>query len=317
MCGIAGVLDLSGRPVEPELVEAMAARLSHRGPDGRGLHTDGPIGLAHTRLSLIDLDGGAQPMTSEDGRVTVVFNGEIYNFRAVRTELEALGHRFRTRSDTEVIPHAVEEWGEAAVEKLRGMFAFAAWDARRHRLFLARDRLGIKPLYWFLEGQRFFFASELKALLPCARAPRRLDPIALHDYLSLLVPLAPRTLFESIWSLAPGTQLAVENGQVRERRYWVPSARPDPSLDERRALDRLDTTLDAVLADQVVADVPVGAFLSGGIDSSLLVAHLAARSAARHLHHRLRRLRARRGALRPRGRRAVRDAPSRAHRRGG
>jgi asparagine synthase (glutamine-hydrolysing) len=275
MCGIAGALDLSGSPIEPALVQRMTRSLSHRGPDDEGYWHNGATALGHRRLSILDLGGGHQPMGNEAGDVVVVFNGEVYNFAELRAELEARGHRFRSRSDTEVIPHAHEEWGDAAVERMRGMFAYAIWDARRRRLTLARDRLGVKPLYWARAGDRLLFASELKALLAGGAIERRLDLEALHDYLTLLVPLAPRTLFAGVSQLEPGTVLTVADGRLSLRRYWEPAITPDPHLGEARALAELEDRLREVLRDQVVADVPVGAFLSGGIDSSLLVSFLA------------------------------------------
>jgi asparagine synthase (glutamine-hydrolysing) len=275
MCGIAGALDLGGRDVDGELIGRMTRRLAHRGPDGEGTWSGGPVAFGHTRLSLLDLAGGAQPMGNEDGRVMVAFNGEIYNFAPLKRELESRGHRFRTRSDTEVIPHAWEEWGAGAVERLRGMFAFALWDGRSRTLTLARDRLGVKPLYYALDGERLLFGSELKSILASGLVARRLDAEALHDYLSLLVPLAPRTMYADVRALEPGAMLTVKDGQATLQRYYTPRIAPDPSLSEARALDELEARLDETLRDQVVADVPVGAFLSGGIDSSLLVAHLA------------------------------------------
>ena len=253
----------------------MTERLGHRGPDDRGIFQGEGVALGHTRLSLLDLAGGRQPMDDGRGEVTVVFNGEIYNFASLRAELEALGHRFRTRSDTEVIPHAWRQWGDGCIERLRGMFAFAVWDARTRTLVLARDRLGIKPVYWAVDGPRLVFASELKALFAGAYLPRRLDPEALHDYLTLLVPWAPRTLFAGVRALEPGALLTVRDGLYTPRRYWEPELRPDRALDEADALDAFEARLQETLRDQIVADVPVGAFLSGGIDSSLLVAHLA------------------------------------------
>ncbi len=275
MCGISGALDLAGRPIDPELVPRMNERLGHRGPDDRGLWEGDGVALGHTRLSLLDLDGGRQPMAGERGEVVVAFNGEIYNFASLRRELIARGHRFRTRSDTEVIPHAYQEWGLSSVERLAGMFAFALWDAPRRRLVLARDRLGVKPLYYARAGERLLFASELKALLVDGGIALRLDPEALHHYLGLLVPLAPRTLFEGVRALEPGSLLVIEDGRESHRRYWLPRILPDGALTEDEALDQLDSRLHETLRDQVVADVPVGAFLSGGVDSSLLVAYLA------------------------------------------
>ncbi len=275
MCGIAGSLALRGSAVEPGLVARMTARLAHRGPDDTGLFDGGACQLGHTRLSILDAGGGRQPMSNERGDVVVAFSGRVYNFAALRHELDGRGHRFRTRSDAEVIPHAYEEWGEAATERLSGMFAFALWDAARRRLVLARDRLGVKPLYYSLDGDRLLFASELKALLASERIERRLDPEALHDFLSLLSPPAPRALLAGLSVLEPGSTLTVTDGRVVLRRYFEPRLAPDDALDEASALGALEERLAAALRDQAIADVPVGAFLSGGIGSSLLVALLA------------------------------------------
>src|SRR5262245_37405623 len=210
MCGIAGIFHAdSGRPVSPDLVRRMNGSLAHRGPDGEGMYVDGPVGIAQRRLSIIDVEGGKQPIFNEDGRLAIVFNGEIYNFMGLRDRLVGLGHRFQTKSDTEVILHAYEEYGEACVRHLRGMFTFAIWDGPRRRLFLGRDRLGIKPLYYYWDGRSFLFGSEIKAILEDRSIERTIDPLALDDYLTYLYVPAPKTIFSKIRKLRPGHTLTV------------------------------------------------------------------------------------------------------------
>jgi asparagine synthase (glutamine-hydrolysing) len=241
------------------------------------------IGLAHTRLAIIDLATGAQPMFNEDGSVVVVYNGEIYNFRELRDELGARGHRFRSASDTEVIVHAWEEWREACVARFRGMFAFALWDAPRRTLFLARDRLGIKPLHHVIlpDGQ-LLFASELKALLAHPDLPRRIDPCAVEDYLAYGYVPDPKTIYRDVCKLPPGHWLSWQVGQrtPRQERYWQLRFAARERLTVRRAAGELLERLDEAVALRLVADVPLGAFLSGGVDSSAVVAMMSRRSAA-------------------------------------
>jgi len=253
----------------------MARTLDHRGPDGHGewLAPSGGCGLAHTRLSIIDIDGGHQPMASHDGRYVIVFNGEIYNYRALRGELDALGHRFETKSDTEVIIEAFRAWGPECLERFRGMFAFALFDSEAGELFLARDRTGIKPLYYFPGSAGFYFASELKAILAAEGVPRRLDYQALSDFLVLGYCLAPRTFFSDVRELIPGTWLKLGHDGIVSRRYWQWERAPE-DWDESTALDYTEKALVRSLEEHLVADVPIGAFLSGGIDSSLLIALL-------------------------------------------
>ena len=273
MCGIAGYLSKDpGAPAPRHVLEAMCDVMVHRGPDDQGLLVDGPLAMGMRRLSIIDVSGGHQPMFNEDGTVAVVQNGEIYNFQELRRDLEARGHRFRTNSDTEAIVHLYEEFGTRCAEKLRGMFAFAVWDAPRRRLLVARDRLGIKPLYWADDGRRLLFGSELKCLL-AAGIDREIDRQALHDYLTLTHVPAPATIFRSAQKLEPGTQLVAENGAVRIERYWQLDLTPDPALvDERRVLEELRERLDDAVRSHLVADVPLGVFLSGGVDSATMVA---------------------------------------------
>jgi asparagine synthase (glutamine-hydrolysing) len=275
MCGIAGILALQGgRPPGDDELRAMAAQLRHRGPDGEGFLRDGPVGLAHTRLSIIDLEGGAQPIHNEDRSVQVVFNGEIFNYVELRAELEEAGHRFSTRTDTEVMVHLYEDHGEDFVDLLNGQFAIALWDAARRKLVLARDRAGILPLFWAETGGRLLFASEVKALLPVLGAPR-LDPIALDQLMTFWSPISPRTLFEGVRELSPGQMMVVEEGRVRVRRYWdwcFPTS-PDEywRAPEAELAERLHELLVDATRIRLRADVPVGAYLSGGLDSSVLV----------------------------------------------
>lgn len=270
VCGICGGLDARG--FDRTALEKMAETLRHRGPDDEGFHTDGPLGLGFRRLSIIDLVHGNQPLANEDGSVRVVFNGEIYNFRQLRRELEAKGHQFATDTDTEVIVHLYEELGEDCVERLRGMFAFAVWDGQRDRLFLARDRLGQKPLFYWEEGDRFLFASEVKGILAHPSVDAELDATALHSYLALRFVPAPRSMFEGIRSLPPAHTMTVGSGGTRTRRYWDLSYRPKWSGSEDELTDRLEDRLRDSVQSHLVSDVPLGTFLSGGIDSGLMSA---------------------------------------------
>ncbi len=276
MCGITGILQFDGSPVsEPEL-HRMTDRLRHRGPDGAGYRIVGRAGLGHRRLSIIDLAGGAQPMSNEDGTVWITFNGEIYNYQELEPELRALGHRFRTSSDTEVIVHAYEEWGEACVERLRGMFAFAIWDQPRGKLFLARDRLGIKPLCYWQSPERFCFASELQAFEELDQPPRQIDLRAIDYYLELLYIPAPWSIFHGVRKLQPGHTLTVAaDGSMTERQYWKLQFHADESVGESEWIERLDAALAEAVRLHLIADVPVGSLLSSGLDSSLVTAYIA------------------------------------------
>jgi asparagine synthase (glutamine-hydrolysing) len=276
MCGICGVLSLDGVSPDLPLVRRMAGSLSHRGPDGDGFYSDGAIALGHRRLSIIDLATGDQPIFNEDGSVSIVFNGEIYNYQELRQDLVRKGHRFRTTGDTEVIVHLYEERGVDCVRELNGMFAFAIWDARRQQLFLARDPLGEKPLYYTTAGRQFLFASELKALLPSAEISRRIDPAALDDYLAYGYVPAPRTIYSGVAKLPAAHRLVVRDGVVDVSRYWYPWSGTRLDLSEAEAAGELRRLLADAVRLRLRSDVPVGAFLSGGVDSSLIVA-LAAR----------------------------------------
>jgi len=252
--------------------------LRHRGPDDEGLASSGAATLGARRLAIIDLARGHQPMASEDGRVVAVQNGELYNFREVREALAVRGHRFTTDNDTEVIPHAYEEWGDAFVERLRGMFAIALWDAGRERLVLARDRLGKKPLAYAVTDGGIAFASELQALLTLP-IDRAVDDEALRAYLTFGYIDAPRTAFRAIRKVRPGTVVAIARGAVTEQVYWRPTFTPKLALSEDEALERLRTTLTEAVRVRLISDVPLGVFLSGGLDSSTIVALMAQASA--------------------------------------
>ena len=277
MCGIAGMLAEPGRRADSRLLRAMTGILAHRGPDGDGHHEDGRVGLGHRRLSIIDLATGEQPMSNDDASVWITFNGEIYNYRELRRELEARGYRFRTASDTEVIIKAYEAFGPDCVGHLRGMFAFALWDARRRRLFLARDRAGIKPLVYAWNGRRLLFASELKALLQDPDLARELDSEALRDYLTFLYIPSPKTIFRGIRKLPPASYLLLDadGGEPEIRRYWQLEFRPEAGRGEAEWIEGLRAQLADAVQSHLVSDVPIGAFLSGGVDSGSVVALMA------------------------------------------
>jgi asparagine synthase (glutamine-hydrolysing) len=276
MCGITGFHHLSATSDPASLLSAMTASLQRRGPDAQAtwLSPSGETGLGHTRLSIIDLSCGHQPMSTEDGRYTIAFNGEIYNYAALREELMREGSRFRTHSDTEVLLEAYRRWGRESLERLHGMFAFALYDAHEDRLFLARDATGIKPLYIAQTGSGLFFGSEIKAVLAAPSVPRRLNPEALFDFLVLGYPILPKTGFADVQEMRPGTWIEVAGGKVTEGAYWR-WARNPVEMDEGEALERTEDALLKSLEEHLVSDVPLGAFLSGGIDSSLIVALLS------------------------------------------
>jgi asparagine synthase (glutamine-hydrolysing) len=274
MCGICGIHEReAGRPAVAGEAAAMLQAIVHRGPDDEGLHADGEIALGARRLSIIDLPGSHQPIMNEDGSVVVVFNGEIYNYRSLREGLRRRGHTLRTEGDTEVIVHLYEELGEDCVRELDGMFAFAVWDERRRRLLLARDRLGIKPLYYADHDGTLLFGSEIKAILRHPAAGAALDHDALAAFLLLKYAPAPRTFFAGISALPPGHLLVSDAGGVAVRRWWdVSFRRPSAPVTEHDAADGLRARLEEAVRSQLVSDVPFGAFLSGGVDSSTVVA---------------------------------------------
>lgn len=275
MCGIAGILSLNGVP-PPRMDElrAMARALHHRGPDGQGARVFGAVGLAHARLSIIDLAGGTQPMGNETEDVWVTFNGEIFNHVELRRSLQKQGHVFRTLSDTEVIVHLYEQYGEQFVEHLNGQFALGLWDTRRQRLVLARDRVGIRPLLYAQVGGRLVFASEAKSLFALPEIPRRIDPLALVQVFSLWGPIDGATAFEGIRSLPPGHTLCIDSRGIDLRRYWDWSFDPDAIIERRlgECADELKSLLIDAVRLQLQADVPVGTYLSGGLDSSVITA---------------------------------------------
>lgn len=271
MCGIAGILAPGG--AAPDTALAMATCIAHRGPDDATVWCDGPVGFGFRRLSIIDLDSGRQPIANEDGRVRVILNGEIYNYRELREELVASGHEFTTTSDTEVLVHLYEEMGTDLLERLRGMFALALWDEGRRRLFIARDHLGQKPLFWARRDDRFWFASEIKSILAVEDAFRRPNMQALHEYFSIRVVSEDRSMFEGVHKLPAGHFLEIEpGGEPQIRRYWGLRYDPKVELGEEEALDALDDQLREAVELHLVADVEVATYLSGGIDSGLVTA---------------------------------------------
>lgn len=300
MCGISGILDPTYQCSTQSQLQAMIDVMDHRGPDGSGVFLDGPVGLGHKRLSIIDLENGVQPMSCRNKRFWVTFNGEIYNFQEVRKELEQKGYRFKTRSDTEVILLAYEAYGEKCIEKFRGMFAFGIWDARKNSLLLARDRLGKKPLYYFYDGKKLIFASEIKSILQVSSIRRELDLDALKDYFTYLYVPFPKTIFKNIFKLPPAhfmrvqlvsspggamksvsaTQGHSKGRAVIERKsielsvekYWDLDFRPDYSMSESDWIEGLEEKLLEAVEIRMISDVPIGAFLSGGVDSSAVVA---------------------------------------------
>jgi asparagine synthase (glutamine-hydrolysing) len=272
MCGISGLFHYDRRrAVDVHTLRRMRDVTSHRGPNDHGEYVSTNVGLSFNRLSIIDLSGGHQPMSNEDGTVWIVFNGEIYNFPELRKELISVGHVFRTVSDTETIVHAWEEYGEECVGKLRGMFALVIWDERRQILFGARDRLGIKPFYYYADEGRFAFASEIKSLIELPDIPREVDPAALGEFLRRRYVIAPHTMFRDIHKLQPGHTIRVTPGGYRVNRYWDLPLGCDSRISETEAVERLDSLLDDCVRSHLVADVPLGAFLSGGLDSSCIV----------------------------------------------
>jgi len=273
MCGICGIVNFDRTELaDRSAIAKMTDSLAHRGPDDEGHFIEGPVGLGFRRLSIIDLSGGRQPIFNEDGSAAIIFNGEIYNYRDLAAELAAAGHTFKTRSDTETILHAYEEYGEDCVHHLRGMFAFAIWDRKKRRLLLARDRLGVKPVYYY-RNQRFFaFASEIKALLEIPSIPREVDPEALDLYLSLRYVPGPRTMFKNIFRLQPGHVLVMDETGIRTRKYWDINYSAPGTQSPHDALERFDELLEESVRMRLIAEVPLGVFLSGGLDSSAILA---------------------------------------------
>jgi asparagine synthase (glutamine-hydrolysing) len=270
MCGIVGLFDTRGkREIDLSLLQRMNQTQFHRGPDEGGVHREPGIGFGHRRLSIIDLSSGQQPLFNEDHSIVVTYNGEIYNFQDLAVELAGLGHTFRTHCDTEVIVHAWEQWGERCVERFRGMFAFGLWDRNQQTLFLARDRLGVKPLYYaMLDEGMFIFASELKALLAHPRLKREMDHSAVEEYFAYGYVPEPKTIFRNALKLPPGHTLTLCAGQgsPQTREYWDVPFVPQGSISDKEAEEELIIRLREAVKIRLVAEVPLGAFLSGGVD---------------------------------------------------
>jgi asparagine synthase (glutamine-hydrolysing) len=296
MCGISGFCNIEKSPIELDLLVSMTRSMSHRGPDEEGYYVNGTdfprkpaagnagalhlhshrghanVGLGHRRLSIIDLASGQQPLSNEDGTVWIVFNGEIYNFQELKPQLEERGHTFRTRSDTETIIHAYEEWGEEAIRRFRGMFAFALWDEKRQLFYFGRDRVGKKPLYYYIDEKRLIFGSEIKSILVHPSIRRDLDFTALSDYLTLTYIPSPKTIFQHIRKLPPAHYAIFQNGKMTTRSYWDLSFQPDYNLSDSQIEEGLWDALQEATRIRMISEVPLGAFLSGGVDSSAVVA---------------------------------------------
>lgn len=278
MCGIVGWYSPSEKTIDPSLLNRMNDSQTHRGPDESGTFIQPGIGLGHRRLSIIDLSSGQQPLFNEDKSVVVVYNGEIYNYQSLAEELKQLGHSFRTHCDTEVIVHAWEQWGEACVKRFRGMFAFALWDSKKKTLFLARDRLGIKPLYYSqLDDGDIIFSSELKALQLHPKLSRELDPCAVEEYFAFGYVPEPRTILKGVHKLEPGYTLRIarDHSQLKLHQYWDVPFKPHAAADEKQLEEELLERLREAVSIRLVSEVPLGAFLSGGVDSSAVVALMA------------------------------------------
>jgi asparagine synthase (glutamine-hydrolysing) len=277
MCGIAGFVDFAGHDTEAarSRIERMTNVIAHRGPDGAGYFVDGHAALGHRRLAIIDVAAGQQPISAAQDQVQLIYNGEIYNYLDLRRELEARGHRFKTNSDTEVILLGFLEWGEACVEKLNGMFAFAIWDARTRRLFLGRDRVGKKPLYYYRKGSFIAFGSELKTLIAAGGCPTDVDPEALDCYFSFGYIPAPKTIYRGVRKLRAARTLLVTESGESERQYWKLTIGEPRPMTLAAATDEFEALLDEAVRCRLMSEVPLGAFLSGGLDSSLVVASMA------------------------------------------
>src|SRR5207248_1306856 len=274
MCGITGQYNFERHePVERETIVRIAHSIAHRGPDDEGFFIAGPVGLGFRRLSIIDLAGGHQPMSNSEGNVWIIFNGEIYNYKELRAELQSKGHQFRTNSDTEVIIHGYEEWGTDVFNHLNGMFGLAIWDVQKERLVLARDAMGIKLIYYKIDNGTLTFGSEIRAILAAQESRPNVDPTALNLFLRFRYTPSPVTIFQGIRKLAPGTMLVVEKGQCREERWYnfIPTPFPTPKKKEEAIRELLELYRGAVKR-HLLSDVPVGVLLSGGLDSGLLLA---------------------------------------------
>jgi len=278
MCGIFGIVNWDNRPADGCQVKSQTDTLTHRGPDEEGYYISRNIGLGHRRLSIIDLDSGKQPMANEDGSVWITYNGEIYNYPDLKKELEAKGHRFKTNSDTEVIIHGYEEWGENVLPRLRGMFAFGILDEKKREMFLARDRLGKKPLVFYTGKDRFVFSSEIKAIVKDREIPKEINLKGLNDYFGCGYVPAPETIYKNIWKLKPAHFLKIRlsnPGDVRQVKYWQLNYAPDDTLSEDEIINTLVELIRESIRIRLISDVPLGALLSGGIDSSTVVRLMA------------------------------------------
>ena len=271
MCGIAGVLYLDGRRAQPQILRLMGDAIAHRGPDGAGYYCDRAFGFVHRRLSIIDIQGGGQPIANEDGTVNVVFNGEIYNYLELRKKLEKKGHRFRTKSDTESLVHLFEDHGATLVNELQGMFAFAIWDSKPQTLMLARDRIGQKPLYYYRDHEKFIFGSEIKAILAHPNVRNVLNIQAVDSYLTLGMVPGSQSIYRDIHKLQPGhTATISKNGDIHTSEYWRYEPAVNNSLTEVEWRERVAAKVDDAVKSHLVADVPIGSFLSGGVDSTVV-----------------------------------------------
>ncbi len=277
MCGITGVYNCNGREINASLLQRMTDVLSHRGPDDSGIFVKNNVGLGHRRLSVIDLSPmGRQPMANEDGSLQVVFNGEIYNFQEIRKVLESSGHKFKSKTDTEVILHSYIQWGAECVKEFNGMFAFAIFDEKRNQIFLARDRMGEKPLYYYFNGDRFIFASEIKAILEDESLPRVIEPQGMINYFTFGHSVAPDTIYKGIKKLLPGHYLVFNNNKINIQKYWDSSPSNDlEDKGEQYYKQKTGELFEKAVKDRLISDVPLGVFLSGGLDSSAVVAMMA------------------------------------------
>ena len=275
MCGIAGRINLDKSPVSIELLEKMATIMAHRGPDDQGIYLEKNVGLSHRRLSIIDLSSaGHQPMANEDKSIVIVHNGEVYNYLEIRKELEKKSYRFKSNTDTEVILRSYEEWGKDCLLKFNGMFAFCIWDKRNKELFLARDRYGIKPLYYYFQNNKFIFASEIKAILQNPEVKAKVDKFALLEYFTFQNIFSERTLFENMKLLPPGNYIKLKAetpSNFRQERWWDYDFRePELALSEEEYIEELNRLFKQAVKRQLIADVPIGSYLSGGIDSAAI-----------------------------------------------
>lgn len=271
MCGIVGIINFTRQPVAHNQIKAMTDSIAHRGPNGEGQYVDGEMGLGHRRLSIIDLSvAGHQPMQTSDGRFTITYNGEIYNFKELKIQLESLGYKFHSQTDTEVVLKAYAEWGKEALHKFNGMFAFAIWDKKNKTLFLARDRYGIKPLYYYCDNKSFVFSSEVKAIIASKLYHPQLDKEGLVEYLTFQNFFTDNTLFKSIKILMPGHYAFISEGQIRKHQYWDFNFCGSSTLSENETIEEIDRLFNQAVQRQLVSDVPVNAYLSGGIDSGAI-----------------------------------------------